>query len=84
MCLPPAPYAEMFGETPVRPRKGGVIDIPGYDPTRLGELMPHPVYAWMRWVQILSPARSELDALRPHLEESLQIIKAAWPADTAA
>ena len=38
-----------------RPAKGGVVALPDYDPTRVNELMPHPIYAWMRWVQILSP-----------------------------
>ena len=40
--------------------------------------MPHPVYAWMRWVQILSPAEHEFAALRPLLEDSLAVVKAKW------
>ena len=77
-CLPRQTYAEMFGETPLRPPKGGVAELPNYDPARLQELMPHPVYAWMRWVQILSPTREQYEALRPHLDESLALVKAKW------
>lgn len=76
--LPGEEYAARFGRIPGRPPKGGVVALPHYDPTRLHELMPHPVYAWMRWVQILSPAASEFDLLRPLLVESLEIVKAKW------
>ena len=77
-CLAPKTYAEMFGDVPARPPKGGVVDLPDYDPTRLKELVPHPVYAWMRWVQILAPARAEFEALRPHLHESFELVLAKW------
>lgn len=82
-CLAPASYAHRFGETPARPPKGGVVDLVDYDPTRLNELMPHPVYAWMRWVQILSPTPAEFDALRPLLSESLELVRAKWTRRTA-
>jgi hypothetical protein len=39
------------------------VDLTGYDLTRLGELTPHPVDAWMRWVQILSRSRSHYESL---------------------
>jgi hypothetical protein len=71
-------YDERFGATPPRPPKGGVVALPGYDPTRIGELMPHPVYAWMRWVQILSPTAAEFEPLRPLLGESLEVAKLKW------
>ena len=77
-CLAPDAYAQRFGDVPARPPKGGVVELPDYDPTRLNELMPHPVYAWMRWVQILAPTRSEFEALRPPLEESLEHVRARW------
>ena len=75
-CLPRDVYADMFGDTPARPRKGRVVDLADYDPARLQQLLPHPVYAWMRWVQILSPTREQYRALRPHLAESLALVKA--------
>ncbi len=76
--MAPRTYADRFGEAPARPPKGGVVALPGYDPTRVGELMPHPVYAWMRWVQILAPTAAELDELRPLLAESLELVRAKW------
>jgi hypothetical protein len=77
-CLEPGTYAELFGEVPARPPKGGVVELPDYDPTKLNELMPHPVYAWMRWVQILAPTRGEYEALRPHLDRSFELVLARW------
>ena len=77
-CLTPERFAERFGQRPRRPPKGGLVDLAGYDLTRLGELMPHPVYAWMRWVQILSPSRPQYEALKPLLAESLEAVKARW------
>ena len=77
-CLAPATYAEMFGDVPARPPKGGVVHLPDYDPARLNQLMPHPVYGWMRWVQILAPTPAELEELRPHLDESFVLVRAKW------
>lgn len=76
-------YAELFGDVPARPPKGGVVALPDYDPTRLNELMPHPVYAWMHWVQILSPTHARFESLRPQLDESFELVKAKWKRRTA-
>jgi len=77
-CVTRPQFAERFGETPRRPPKGGVVNLVGHDLTRLGELTPHPVYAWMRWVQILSPTRAQYESLKPLLDESLAMVKAKW------
>ena len=74
----PGSFERRFGPHPERPPKGGVIDLPGYDPTRLGKLMPHPVYGWMSWGQILSPTVAQFEALRPLLAESLELVHAKW------
>jgi Family of unknown function (DUF6194) len=71
-------YAGRFGPLPARPAKGGVVALADYDPTRLNELMPHPVYAWMRWVQILTPSREQFDRLRPLLAASLGEVRTKW------
>jgi Family of unknown function (DUF6194) len=71
-------YERRFGPPAGRPPKGGVIDIPGYDPTRLDELMPHPVYGWMTWVQILSPTTARFESLRPLLADSLDMVRRKW------
>jgi hypothetical protein len=71
-------YEERFGPRPPRPAKGGVVALAGYDPTRLGVLMPHPVYAWMSWAQILAPTAAQYEALRAPLAESLELVRAKW------
>ncbi len=83
-CLAPATYGDMFGDPPKRPPKGGVVALPDYKPTRLSEVMPHPVYAWMRWVQILAPTRDAFESLRPHLDDSFELVKAKWNRRKAA
>jgi hypothetical protein len=74
--LPPDSFARRFGAIPPRPPKGAVVALPGHDLTRLDELMPHPVYGWMSWVQILAPTPAGYDALRPLLAESLALARA--------
>jgi hypothetical protein len=71
-------FAQRFGHVPARPPKGAAVALPGYDLTRLGKLLPHPVYAWMSWVQILSPTTTEFESLRPLLAESLELAQAKW------
>lgn len=55
--LRPARYEQMFGPPPARPPKGGVV-MTADDFTATDVLMPHPVYAWMGWVQVLSPSEA--------------------------
>jgi Family of unknown function (DUF6194) len=75
--LPKPIYIERFGSVPKRPEKGGVVRLDS-DPAALNELTPHPVYAWMRWVQVLSPTRATFDPLMPVLEESLVAVRQRW------
>lgn len=67
--LPSPTYVRLFGAKPPRPAKGGVVRS-GHDFTELNRLMPHPIYAWMGWVQILSPTRATFEELQPLLEEA--------------
>jgi hypothetical protein len=67
--LPPASYEERFGPRPERPDKGAVVAT-GHDFTELDELTPHPVYAWMGWVQVLSPTERTVRDLRPLLDDA--------------
>ena len=62
--LPRELYEERFGSLPGRPGKGGVVET-GDDFTAINTLMPHPVYAWMGWVQVLSPTREHFEELQP-------------------
>lgn len=67
--VPPATYEQLFGPRPPRPDKGGVVPT-GHDFTALNELMPHPVYAWMGWVQVLTPTARTMRGLTPLLTEA--------------
>jgi hypothetical protein len=81
--LTPAEFAARFGAVPPRPPRGGVVALDS-DSAALTELTPHPVYAWMRWVQILSPAPREFRAVLPLLEESLAAVRTKWRRRQAA
>jgi hypothetical protein len=76
--ISPGTFARRFGEVPPRPSKGETVALPGYDLDRVGELTPHPVYAWNSWVQILAPTRAELESLQPLLAESLDLARIKW------
>jgi Family of unknown function (DUF6194) len=53
--LAPQSYKDLFGARPPRPPKGGIVET-GDDFTAVDLLMPHPIYAWMGWAQVLSPS----------------------------
>jgi hypothetical protein len=71
-------FERHFGPPPRRPPKGRLLELPGHDVTQLDVLAPHPVYAWMRWVQILAPSTDRFEALRPLLTESLGLVREKW------
>lgn len=62
-------YEKLFGLRPKRPSKGKIIDSE-YDFTALNELMPHPIYGWMSWVQVLNPSESTFESIFPLIAEA--------------
>ena len=62
-------YERLFGPKPARPAKGSIVNT-GHDFTQLNDLMPHPIYAWMGWTQILSPTREHFAEILPFIEEA--------------
>lgn len=62
-------YEKHFGSRPKRPPKGGIIDT-GHDFTALNKLMPHPIYGWMSWVQVLNPSESTFEDLLTLITEA--------------
>lgn len=62
-------YQKHFGIKPKRPPKGGIVDT-GHDFTVINKLMPHPIYGWMSWVQVLSPNASMFESLLPLIAEA--------------
>ena len=67
--LSPQRYEALFGKKPPRPAKGSCVQT-GHDFTKENELMPHPVYAWMGWAQILSPSKEVFSEIFPFIEEA--------------
>ena len=76
-------FIERFGPVPARPRKGEFVRIQ-HDPSVLHELTPHPIYAWMRWVQVLCPTRAQFETLLPLVEASVEAVKHKWTKRMAA
>jgi hypothetical protein len=64
-------YEKLFGPKPSRPAKGGIVNT-GHDFTKLNQLTPHPIYAWLHWVAILNPEGVALEQIWELLEESYQ------------
>jgi hypothetical protein len=64
--LPLTMYMQLFGPKPIRPARGHAVST-HHDFTVCNQLMPHPVYAWMGWVQILSPDTITYQELQPLL-----------------
>ena len=62
-------YEQRFGPRPTRPPKGSTV-VTGHDFARLDVVMPHPVYAWMGWVQVLNPSDETFASMRPIFSES--------------
>ena len=76
--MSPETFHAHFGPPPRRPAKGERLELLDHRVTQLDVLAPHPVYAWMRWVQMLSPTARQFDALRPLLGGSLAVARAKW------
>jgi hypothetical protein len=69
-------YHSLFGEAPAFPKDGGIIDT-GHDFTARDVLLPHPIYAAMHWVSIVSPSREMFDGVvRPLIAEAYEMVVA--------
>lgn len=62
-------YESLFGARPKRPGKGGIIDTDD-DFTQCNTLMPHPIYGWMSWLQILNPSESTFNEVYALISEA--------------
>ena len=71
--LPKRRYEELFGPRPPRPPKGGVV-VTGHDFAALNVVMPHPIYAWMGWVHVLSPSDDTFTQMQPLFSTSYQAV----------
>jgi hypothetical protein len=80
--LPRNRYEELFGPRPPRPPKGGVV-MTGHDFTVTNVVMPHPVYAWMCWVQVLSPSADTFAEMHPLFTASYDAVLAKFEVQRA-
>jgi len=62
-------YLSLFGKPPKRPSKGCIIDA-DYDFSECNVLMPHPIYGWMSWVQVLSPSEQRFGEIFSLISEA--------------
>ena len=67
-----ATYQNLFSPQPTFSKDSGIIDT-GYDYTALDKLMPHPVYAPMSWLCVVSPSAETFDkVVLPLLREAYE------------
>ena len=64
-----ATYESLFGAQPARPGPSDMVDA-GRDFAALDQIMPHPIYATMFWICVLSPSAATFDKIRPLLAEA--------------
>lgn len=74
MGLHRSTFTQLFGPMPKRPATGEIVDM-DYDFSAVGRLLPHPVYAWMGWVCILNPTKSDFEEIKPYIREAYEYAK---------
>ena len=67
----PETYRELFGPHPAQPEAGQSVAT-GHDFTALDTILPHPIYAPMSWISVLSPSAATFERLRPYLTEAYE------------
>ncbi len=55
----------------------------GHDFTATNVVMPHPVYAWMGWVQVLSPSGDTFTSMHPLFIAAYDAVLAKFEARRA-
>ncbi len=67
-------FIKLFYVVPKRPLKGEVIKG-HYDFTAKNTVIPHPIYAWMSWICILSPEDKQFNEFLKYLDISYKKVK---------
>ena len=55
-------FLELFESIPKRPSAGEIVEM-NFDFSQTNRIMPHPIYAWMKWVCILNPSHKTFQTL---------------------
>jgi Family of unknown function (DUF6194) len=69
LAITEATYTTRFGPPPPRPGEDGLIET-HHDFTALDQLTPHPAYAYLAWVSVLSPGAATTETVRSLLAEA--------------
>ena len=72
ISLTPMMYKKMFGQKPPLHLKGESLGST-YNFEQINHIMPHPIYAWRSWAQVLSPTATVLEQIFIHLEELYKV-----------
>lgn len=72
LALKKPTFKKLFTDIPKRPDAGGVVEMP-YNFQETNIILPHPVYAWMSWICMLSPDENGFEQLKPYIQESYQL-----------
>lgn len=67
-------FIKLFDTLPKRPGAGEMVDM-DYDFSVLDQLLPHPVYAWMGWICVLSPSSDTFQTMKPYIQEAYEYAK---------
>lgn len=59
-------FKKVFRFIPSRPSSGCTVDM-NYNFTKINEILPHPIYAWMSWISIINPTKSKFEELKPFI-----------------
>ncbi len=65
-------YISLFGPAPRGAGADGVVET-GHDFAALDQILPHPVYAPMYWVCVLSPSEATFQRVQPLLAEAYDL-----------
>lgn len=67
-------FLKLYAVVLDRPKAGETVDI-DIDFSKQNELIPHPVYAWMKWVSILNPTRDKFFESASLIDEAYELAK---------
>lgn len=81
--LSEAAYVALFGPLPPRPGDDGLIET-HHDFKQLDQLLPHPVYAYLGWICVLTPSAATFETLKPLLADAYALAQSRYAAPPPA
>jgi hypothetical protein len=81
--LSEAAYVALFGPLPPRPGDDGLIET-HHDFKQLDQPLPHPVYAYLGWICVLTPSAATFETLKPLLADAYALAQSRYAAPPPA